>query len=205
MSNKNPPCSNTYFNYASYMSTRNCEQQICKIVSDIENGTILPHFLANGGTINGDVTITESLTIYGTLQVDGPFTYNGETTFSDVKCDTVELRGDDQRLTINTDGMSSPILEVVALPAGTLSDPAVVGSDVCGTISYSQWDTNKILQVQLSGTYTSVPLVFLTGMLEGTSIKLLDVINSANTVHFYLMSDTDITNGSIQYIVVDQG
>ena len=201
-SSSNPPCNKTYFNYASYMSTRNCEQQICKIVSDIENGNILPHFLTHGGVIGGPVTLTDSVTITGSLHVDGTLTFSGETFFANLKSKTFELHSDEQRLTINTDGASSP---TVSVAIGTINDPTVDGSDVTGTINYTQWDLNAILEVQLSGIYTSVPLVFLTGSGQGVLITHQATINTAGTVNFQLMSNASITSGSIQYLVVDRG
>jgi len=201
-SSSNPPCNKTYFNYASYMSTRNCEQQICKIVSDIENGNILPHFLAHGGVIGGPVTLTDSLTVTGSLHVDGTLSFSGATLFTDLKSKTLELYGDEQRLTINTVGMSSPTLTVTV---GTINDPTVDGSNVTGVIGYTQWDINAILEVRLSGTYASIPLVFLTGSGEGVLVTHQATINTAGTVHFILMSNDNITSGSIQYLVVDRG
>tara|TARA_B100001027_G_scaffold187335_1_gene140078 strand:+ start:2716 stop:4065 length:1350 start_codon:yes stop_codon:yes gene_type:complete len=63
-------CRNTYYNYGSYLRARGNEKQICDVIKGIEDGTIIPNIVSNGGTINGDLTILGNLVITGNISID---------------------------------------------------------------------------------------------------------------------------------------
>jgi hypothetical protein len=63
-------CRNTYYNYGSYIRARGNEKQICDVIKGIEDGTIIPNIVSNGGTINGDLTILGNLVITGNISID---------------------------------------------------------------------------------------------------------------------------------------
>jgi hypothetical protein len=190
-----PPCNKTYFNYASYMNTRNCEQQICKIVSAIENGTILPHFLTHGGVINGPVTLTDSVTITGGLHVDGALSFSGDTYFSSLRSETLELYGPAPKLVVDTSAATPPTLTSLV----TIVNPVIEGSDMCGSIAYDSWDASATLTVTYSGAAVVAPLVHITGVGTEGSIQM----DTSDGNGFSLTNfGAALGGGAVNYLVI---
>jgi hypothetical protein len=60
-------CKQTYYNNGSYLRARSNEKAICDLIKEIENGTIIPSIVSNGGTIYNNLTIRGNLSILGTI------------------------------------------------------------------------------------------------------------------------------------------
>lgn len=90
---KGPICRQTYFNQGSYLRARDNEKQICNVITEIENGTIIPYIVSHGGEIDGNLTVKGNLTVTGNLNVNGNLSYAGNISLGNSCSDIITVGG----------------------------------------------------------------------------------------------------------------
>lgn len=76
-------CKQTYYNNGSYLRARSNEKAICELIKEIENGTVIPAIVSNGGTIYNNLYITGNLIVNGTV-------YYESITYSSLSLSTMD-------------------------------------------------------------------------------------------------------------------
>jgi hypothetical protein len=227
---KAPICRQTYFNYGSYLRARDNEKQLCTVITEIENGTIVPYIVSNGGYINGNLTVKGNLTVTGNFVVNGSITYAGDIVLGSTCSDTIAIKGTStfecpatfMELSIMQSGpaVTQPVFKVesngsataanlpsVTVSAGPAPDLLGKSSNVCGIINH--------VGLPAGATLT---LTFATSAaLERPSVQITvqgDAVLANESIHLTGSSATGfvITNtsgaphtGVIHYFVVDIG
>ena len=90
---KGPICRQTYFNQGSYLRARDNEKQLCNVITEIENGTIIPYIVSHGGEIDGNLTVKGDLTVTGNLNVNGNLSYAGNISLGNSCSDIITVGG----------------------------------------------------------------------------------------------------------------
>ena len=116
---KGPICRQTYFNYGSYLRARDNEKQLCTVITEIENGTIVPYIVSHGGDINGNLTVKGNLTVTGNFVVNGSITYAGDIVLGSTCSDTITIKG--------TPAFECPIT-TIDIDGGTIDGTVIGGS-----------------------------------------------------------------------------
>ena len=150
-------CRNTYYNYGSYLRARGNEKQICDVIKGIEDGTIIPNIVSNGGTINGDLTILGNLVITGNISIDiDSINFTGTDITIGSEGSTITLLGNvqingtldvDEDTTLNSNLTVSG--ETVLNNNLTIDGSAIINEDL--TVS-NQITTESISTTDLSAT-----------------------------------------------------
>jgi hypothetical protein len=116
---KAPICRQTYFNYGSYLRARDNEKQLCTVITEIENGTIVPYIVSHGGDINGNLTVKGNLTVTGNFVVNGSITYAGDIVLGSTCSDTIAIKG--------TSTFECPVASI-DIDGGTIDGTVIGGS-----------------------------------------------------------------------------
>lgn len=121
-------CKQTYYNNGSYLRARSNEKAICELIKEIENGTVLPSIVSNGGTIYNNLSVTGNLTVNGTVYYQS-ITYD---TFNVTTLDASNISV--SSLTV-TDSISD--LSVTTLDASNISVDDLTGTTVTSDTIYT--------------------------------------------------------------------
>ena len=201
-------CRQTYFNYGSYLRARDNEKQLCTLITEIQNGTIIPYIVSNGGTIDGDLMVDGSLTVTGNLTVDGSLSYGGTVSMAAVAMNTLTITsdaaGNAPNLIINQGSAGAGVPTAVASGgSSTLTSPP--SSNVAGEIVVLAWPNLGHITVTFGTPQPTNPLVFFTAKHSGLAHGIYLLALTPPGV-FVLVNETGGSwAGSIHYFVVDLG
>jgi hypothetical protein len=225
---KGPICRQTYFNQGSYLRARDNEKQICNVITEIQNGTIIPYIVSHGGVINGNLTVKGDVTVTGNLNVNGNLSYAGNISLGNSCSDIIAVGGtatfscpttfnnnltitqsnsaaDQSNLIIQSDAVAAVVPTVTGVGVTTVT---LIGrsSNTCGTISYIALTNLGTITLSFADAKPVTPVVQIT--LESVtntheSIHLTSVV--ASTSFTVTNTGLDNTAGIIHYFVVDMG
>ena len=134
---KGPICRQTYFNQGSYLRARDNEKQICNVITEIENGTIIPYIVSHGGEIDGNLTVKGNLTVTGNLNVNGNLSYAGNISLGNSCSDIITVGG--------TSTFTCPAtFSDVDINGGTIDD-TTIGSTGAGVGTFTTLNATTII------------------------------------------------------------
>lgn len=206
---KAPICRQTYFNYGSYLRARDNEKQLCTVITEIENGTIVPYIVSHGGDINGNLTVKGSLTVTGNFVVNGSITYAGDIVLGSTCSDTIAIKGTSTFecpvATIDIDGgtIDGTVIGGSSANVGTFTalDATTIGATVPGSGNFTTGQFEEVSIVQNSTTGRQ-PALKIRSQAAAINLPSVAVVGSGDAD---LIGDSSNVSGIIEHVTITNG